>query len=421
MRKSRLFSLLLAASLVLSACGTAPAPNPGDPDPGTGPGNPDPGNPPECRETITGNISVPTRFENGPEECDYYFPEVDRQYRVTAEMLIEPGTVLRFARDAILMVTDSGSLQAVGTPDERIRFEGQLNTTGYWAGICFADNRASRLENVDVLWAGKVYLTGSGCRGAISGMVGSSEPVDIVNVQQFGSHTNGLNAHDLVLGEFSGNAFGGNLDYGVAIQAQEVEKLDAASDYVGTTLGRANSRPFIHVGGTLNEPGREYVWIALNAPYTVDDYSYGYSSSLFVDGGALLLLEKGVHIYFGADTALNVWNYSGLGTYGAPDNPVVLSGLRETRGAWNGVWANESSVELINTRILWAGNSSALRSAGLQIDGVDDTMPKWINGLHVEGSESCGIRLRAENALLLEQFENVTYDNNAQDYCGPPM
>lgn len=415
MNRLAFFVLLIAVSLVLAACSTSPhtegdKPGPGDPDPGT------PG-PAECRITVSDSITVPTVFENGPEECDYFFAG-GMQYEVTAEMLVEPGTVLLFAQDSTLLVTDSGSLRAVGSNDRRIVFSGALNTRGYWRGICFGDNRASRLENVDVLWAGKVAApNSSACRGAISGSFGGGEPLDLVNVRQFGSHTNGLNAQQLPLGEFSGNAFGGNRDYGVTIDADKVVALDPGSDYLGDSLGEANGRPYIHVGGALNEPGRTYHWYALNVPYSVDSYAPGYSHTVFVDDGATLALHEGVRIHFGPETSFNVWNLSALEAYGTPANPVVFTGMQETRGSWDGVWVHDSRVNLHNLRIYWAGSPYVGRSSGLHLEGGFGTMR--IDGLHVEGSESCGLTMDASAFSLLEVFANFTYDNNAADYCGP--
>lgn len=415
MQRSLLLTSGIALSLVLSACGSSTGANPG-------PGQPDPGDPggpgtSECRVTVTDDITIPTAFVNGPEECDYFFPGTDRQYRVTAPVTVEPGTVLRFGRDVILMVTDSGSLMAVGEPDNRIRFEGQLNTTGFWYGICFADNRESRLENVDVVWAGKVYIpSSSSCRGAVSGAISDSEPVHIVNTVVFGSHTNGLNAHDLILGDFRNNAFGGNDDYGVIIDAEQVAKLDRGSDYLGDTLGQANGRPFIHAAGTINTPGEVFEWHTLNAPYVIEDYSLGYSSGLFIEDTAILVLHEGVDIRFGPDALMSVWDGAGLAAIGTDSAPVVLRGTQDTPGAWPGIWVNTAMLELRNVRIMNAGQAGNIRSAALGIDGVYDVLPKWINGLHIEGSTACGLDIR--DPSLFEEFENVTYANNAVDYCG---
>lgn len=410
----------IGLTLLLAACGSTTPPGNGNPDPG----DPDPTDPPpssaECRVTVNSHVTVPTLFENGPEECDYFFPG-GTTYRVTADIQIEPGTVLRFGRDSLMYVDDLGSIQAVGTDDERIRFEGALNTTGYWYGLCFAENRESRLENVDVVWAGKVWSSlNSSCRGGISGAIGDSEPVHIVRTRVFGSHTNGLNVKNLILGEFAGNAFGGNLDFGVAADASQVHRLDAASDYLGVSLGETNGRPYVHAAGFINEPGTRHVWHALNAPYIVSDYSMSYASALSVDDGGELLLLPGVHIYFGEDSALYLWDNSGLWAIGEPDAPVVLSGVNATRGSWRGVSVSSSVVEFQNVVIRWGGDSARYREAGLMIYGVYDSQPKYLDGVHIEGSAGCGLRIDHDDTELFLDIKNITFANNQQDYCGPP-
>lgn len=406
---------LLAAVLLLAACGTTAPPENGNP------GDPDPGNPPpsaECRETVTGNLTIPVTLNNGPEDCDFYFPG-GKTYRVTAALTVEPGTVLRFGRDALLYFDDLGSIQAVGTEEARIVFTGELNVQGYWYGLCFSDNRESRLENVDVVWAGKVWATGSSCQGGISGAVGDSETVHIVGTRVFGSHTNGLNAHDLNLGDFAGNAFGGNSDYGVAIEASQVHRLDVGSDYLGTSLGETNGRPYVHVGGTLSMPGEMITWQNLNAPYIVNDYGYGYSSAVFVDDGTGLVLAPGIRMFFEGSSALFVWEGSGLWAMGEEDAPVVFSGVQPTRGSWRGISVSSSTAELHNVQILWAGWSSAGRGAGLEFYGVYDSAEKYLNGVHIAGSAGCGLEIEHDDLSLFLALANISFDNNEENYCGP--
>ena len=420
MKKLLTTTAALGLILLLAACGTSAPPVDGNPDPGDpDPGNP--GNPPptaECRVTVTSSQTIPTLFENGPEECDYFFPG-NTVYRVTAAVVIEPGTVLRFGQDAILQVVDSGSLTAVGTEAERIRFEGSLNVTGYWYGLCFGDNRESRLENVDVLWAGKVWSTFTSCRGAVSGMVEVGEPLHIVGTRVFGSHTNGLNVKNLTLGEFANNAFGGNLDFGVIIEPTQVHRLDVGTDYLGTSLGQENGRPYVHVGGSLDEPGFRHVWQALNAPYVVNDYALGYISALFVDDGAELVLAPGVRMFFDGDSGLHVWNGSGLWAMGKAGNHVVFSGINEVRGSWSGLWVNESIVEFHNVDILWGGQPAGSRSVALKIDGVYDSAPKYMDGVHLAGSKSCALDIA--DPLLFMELANITFANNEVDNCGAPL
>src|SRR5690625_7880615 len=130
MKRIRLVVLLCGLTLLLASCGSSSPAGGGNPDP-------DPGNPPpsrdECRVTVRSDITIPSRFVNGPEECDYYFPgaEASRiRYSITSAVEIEAGTVLRFGRDAILHMHDGGSLDAIGTEAEGGRFDGGVGVGG---------------------------------------------------------------------------------------------------------------------------------------------------------------------------------------------------------------------------------------------------------------------------------------------------
>jgi hypothetical protein len=82
-------------------------------------------------------------------------------YRVTvrtfveAALTIEAGTVLEFAQDVSLIVSNSGSLTAVGTAQAPILFRGGEALSGYWKGLEFGTATASNvLDNVQLSHAG---------------------------------------------------------------------------------------------------------------------------------------------------------------------------------------------------------------------------------------------------------------------------
>src|SRR5690625_999602 len=64
------FTMPAVLLLLLAACGSSAQSDdtgqPGGPDDG--------GNQTACRETVTGDLTVPTVLTNGPEACDYWFP-----------------------------------------------------------------------------------------------------------------------------------------------------------------------------------------------------------------------------------------------------------------------------------------------------------------------------------------------------------
>lgn len=420
----RFITVLSITALLLSACGSNSA-APGDPG---GPGDPGPVDPATCRVAVTSDFTVPTLLENGPEECDYYFPgSADGlvSYSVSSDVLIEAGTVLQFGQNAILYVRDEGRLTAVGAAEERIVFEGVLPVHGSWYGICFEDNRESRLEYVDVRWGGKNYgSSGANCRGGIAGMWtdGSHEPVHISDTTVSGSYVNGLSAHNLTLGEFADNAFFGNLEYGVVIPAEQVSKLDAGSDYSGVEHGAPNEQQFVYAAGSFTDPGEVHVWPALNAPYAAfRDERIRYSDSITVDDGTTLVLSPGTTIFFDGDSGLYVYGGSALGMAGTEDAPVVLTGLHNEPGSWNGVRISNSAADLRHVEIMFAGRDDMPPFEGSLafIETGTDASEKELTNVFIDHSANCAVYVDHDDRSLFNEFDVSYGDNNEENYCGP--
>lgn len=94
--------------------------------------------------------------------------DLEVPYRVTvrtfvrAPLAIEAGTAMEFAQDAHLIVTDEGSLNAVGTAESPITFSGAQAVAGYWKGLEFDTVSPSNvLSDVLLQHAGQSWF-GSG-------------------------------------------------------------------------------------------------------------------------------------------------------------------------------------------------------------------------------------------------------------------
>ncbi|MHB1327562.1 MAG: Ig-like domain-containing protein [Gemmatimonadales bacterium] len=82
---------------------------------------------------------------------------------VDAPLTIEAGTTIEFAADASLQVGEEGSLRAIGTVTDPIRFLGGENVPGYWSGIEYGSTAgANRLEHVLFRSAGSSQWFGGG-------------------------------------------------------------------------------------------------------------------------------------------------------------------------------------------------------------------------------------------------------------------
>ena len=406
MRTARTILPLTVTAIMLSACGG----NPGGPDAQ----HPDPG---DCRVTVSSDISSPTVFTNGPGDCDYFFPGSDtvQNYRVTSDMRVEPGTVLRFGENATLYVVSGGSLTAVGTAAEPIVFEGAAAVDGYWHGLCFEQNRESRLDHVHVRWAGSTWVpSGSACRGSIAGSYPAGDPVHITNSTVAGSYVSGLSAFNLVLGDFSNNAFYGNREYGVIVEAEQVSRLDVASDYLGADSGAVNGHPFVATAGHIWSG--EHIWSKLNAPYFVPGKDYDYGWDISTEPGVTLVIDAGSELVFGEQAELGIDN--GLfGLAGLPESPVVLRGLEESRGWWKGVTIFNSAVIMNDVRILFAGADDLFQGALAFQESGTDASGKQLNRVFIDGSAGCALRIDHDDLSLFDPLDVSFGDDNELESC----
>src|SRR5690606_29784520 len=102
---------------------------------------------------------------------------------VAAPLTIEAGTTIEFAADASLQVREEGSLRAIGTAADPIRFLGGESVPGYWAGIQYGSTAgANRLEHVLFRGAGSTQWFGGG-NAAAAVYVNGDGFVALQNVQ----------------------------------------------------------------------------------------------------------------------------------------------------------------------------------------------------------------------------------------------
>ena len=368
-----------------------------------------------CSLALYNDITIPTVLTNGPNECDYI---VMNHIEVTSKLVVEPGVVIKFKQDTRLMIDDAGSITAVGTPDARIRFEGELAVKGFWYGFCFGTNRESRLEYVDILWGGKVWTGGSKvCRAAIGGVSSNGEPIHIKNTLIAGAYTTGLDAVKVRIGEFSNNVFADNEEYGVRVGPWQIHKLDTASDYLGSSIGKPNSIPYVFIGGYGYLTGSEFVWPNLNIPYYSGDDGL-YSDHVSVNGNdyyTTVVIEPGTRFEFGPEGGIFFYDGAGLKAIGTSDNPIVFTGRNQTKGSWDSLTFSDAGPSTLDhVEISYGGADSSIYVGNVVAYGVYSTDLIVITNSIISNSATCGI---TDTQDLVQQSNNTFSGNNWYDLC----
>lgn len=82
-----------------------------------------------------------------------------RRIQVRAGWKLNQGVTIEADRDIVIIIDESGYLNAVGTSAQKITFTGVGGSAAYWVGIrCHSASSQNRLENVELLNAGSLPI-----------------------------------------------------------------------------------------------------------------------------------------------------------------------------------------------------------------------------------------------------------------------
>lgn len=384
--------------LVLTACNSDLPSNPNTP-----PGTPPPLAPPPantaCAVTVTSDITIPTLARNSSSACDYL---IQGLVHVRSTLTIEPGTVIKFAKDADLWV-DGGEIVAVGQPNARIVMQGFSPIQGYWGGITFGTQAGnSRLEYVDIMDAGQVCTISFCPDAAIRGYGGGQLSLKHATVSN--SYVNGAVLGDELIA-FSNNRFFNNRWHGLVVDADKGALLDTASDYSG---GNApNGDPFIALG-TGSSVARAATWKPLNAPYLISGY---------ISLEDRLTLEPGVTLLFGSrgeggGATLSVDVGGSLIAVGTPDRPITFT---RAPGVpyWGGItfdpYNTTSDTRFEHVRMSHGGDNDLVARAFINVYSAN----VFVANSHFEQSLAWAINCVQQSTPRLDLGAGNTFVNNA--------
>lgn len=271
---------------------------------------------------ISDDITADTTFTA---VCPVY--QVPGSLVVRAAMVIEPGVTLRFGAglNVRLIIDDDGSLRAVGTAEDTIRFVSEQTDPGAWEGIEFrSPDAANQLTYVEVAHGGR----GSHDNIAING--GAEARITNSLIRDSGQH--GIHVgNGGVLAEFSGNTFRDNVAAPVNLRADQMGSLDGASSYAG---GNGSDRIEVR-GGEVVDP---QTWPATDAPWFVMGI-IGVEAAVVVEPGATLVFEEGLNRRLIVEAA------GSLSALGTAQDTIRFISEPATAGAWEGIEVRSDSPD----------------------------------------------------------------------------
>ena len=365
---------------------------------------------------LCGNITTDQTLVNSSEAVDYL---VTCDIDISADVVVEPGTVINFKSNTGFHLTSGGSLKAAGTSALPITFKGTADVAGYWKGLFFETNNPMNELTYCVISGG-----GSGSFDGNTAMkanirVDNGAQLKISNTNVSKSAKYGLYSDGTSFGSenpitlFQENTFSDNQDYPVSVIAPVLNAMDGAeSIYTGNSKNKIEVR-----GGKLMG---SHIWKYLAIPYLITStVNIGYNTDL-----GNLTVERGTTIEFGSDVGLTIGDYADgyLKMIGTSALPITLTGETQVPGAWKGVCfqSTNGSNEMDYVNISYAGSSSFTGDTdekGNIIIGAYSDGTLNIQNCTISNSANCGIYISTPGSTL-NTGSNVTYASNvSNDVC----
>ncbi|MFW6331095.1 MAG: PKD domain-containing protein, partial [Gemmatimonadota bacterium] len=339
---------------------------------------------------------------------------IDTEYHVSSDVavehavVVEPGAVFRFAGGYGLLVDGSGSLAAVGTETDTIKFLGYEETAGHWDGIEF-----STVAAANELTYVEVAHTGAYDHSAVQ--VETDGRVKITNSYFHDGSSYGLHLSDAsgVLPVFTANTFA-NFGMGaVLLSAENVGALDGASTY-GDPVEVFSSHT-----------ATDATWKAIDSYYYLEGH-VEIESAVTVEPGAEFEVAESREIVVGINGSL-----SAVGTETAP---IRFVGENDAAEHWQGIsissrnaanelaWVEvangglyqEAAVLLEASGTLKIRDSTLRTSEGFGLIAVSGSELTEFARNTVTGNTVAALRIHPEHLSVVDATS--TFTGNTGDY-----
>jgi len=260
-------------------------------------------------------------------------------------LTIEAGAVVRFEKDASLMIGDQepGGLIVNGTSSNPVVFTADSSgpNAGFWKGIHFGEVVVKDKASIN---GARIEYAGGDTGALYLGAAGLQLEVTVKDTEIKNSLYAGIQMiENSRLSESSDNikisgTKGGNNGGGFPIITDLL-----GSDRVPSGTYSGNEINAIRITGTNTYDilAKSITWRNLGLPYDID-------ISVTIEGPSnpVLSIEPGVTTMWAPDTFLSIAdnNKGGLKAVGTKDKPIVFSGSLEKSGGWMGIVFGHQSV-----------------------------------------------------------------------------
>jgi hypothetical protein len=347
-----------------------------------------------------GNLTVNNNFSgnNGYDAVEVIGSEIANQtevswpgfednaiYYISGDLVIrsgleiQPGVNIEFAADKYMKIEGAGAyVNAEGTAAKRITFSGKSKVKGFWRGISISSaSEMNNFNHVEIANAGSGFLPNLTNTAASLGIDGDNlSKVGITNSVITEGKGYGIYLEvGAVLTQFALNEVKETEGIAMAIPANEVGKLDAASKF-----STGNTTKAVEILKSTLQQGAEVLWKAFT-----DGTRYSVREDLEVRSG--LRIEAGATFEFNADRSFIIHrdNNSYIIAKGTAAKKIVFTGKEKTKGYWNGIAIiSNSELNEFDYVEVTGGGSSFLpglsnTGANIGLDGDNEAKLKITN------------------------------------------
>lgn len=315
---------------------------------------------------------------------------------VTAALTIEPGVVIEACMGGCksrITVARTGSLEAVGTPEEPILFTSRWRESmmgpprGQWTGLLFLETTGSRLEHVTFQYGGGTYGADPGgdeftrYEFPEDATLMSDSSSDLVVEDVIIEHSRGYSVAATTADEYDADpattlfasfdrvtatdgqkGFWLPVNQGGALGADVCFQARGADGLCPATPAGAGVRIEAHLddafGRTPEDVGRDATWKRYGAPWQAENVNVVGGAALTIDDGVTLHMTDlgGIYVGLGGPGTLRMVaaNPGGIVVTSATDAPPADD-------HWKGLYVwdmADATTEIRNVELSYGGRQS---------------------------------------------------------------
>lgn len=366
--------------------------------------------------TYTGNTHDHVLVTGQAVNADATWQALDVPYRmsgrtdVQAVLTIDAGARFEFLHEAGLVVGSDGTLSAVGTQEEPIRFTGTDEQAGWWQGIVFNGSTSPNnvMKYVDVSYGGGKAFDGTTEPANVTvGRIYNTARLRLENSTLRASGGYGLFVYNGSRMDGSeSNSYQANELGAAAVYSDGIRYLDDASTYSGNVVNVVDV-----IGDGVNA---DATWQALDVPYRMSGKT-SVNSEVTIDPGANFAFKLNASLVFeGGSTVKAV---------GTAADPITFTGTDTIPGWWQGILLNNTNDpnNIMDHVIIEYGGGSAFdgstQPANLTVGRIYNPSRLTLKNSTLRYSEGYGLFVHSNSTINADVCTVNTIEDNQDGQC----